>query len=1289
MKTHHQNTWQFAKLFLAALVFALGMVACGGGGGGGGGGTSAGINPSTGGYQLAIKSVSIEAAAAAPVESSGAGTLSARSAFVIAANADFILSVTVENTGKGTSPANTSFVLYRSDDKATLEAIGDVVGTYAVGAVGGDSERVITQVITDATLSTDSTKPTRFIVEGQFAGETVAADGDDEAVSNDYLGVEVYTNAGGSVVNEDDLITGTEIVAVIDYDWSATGATAELVGDQIAVSVVVTNLSEHRADKGATLSFYRSGSSPVTTSDTGVGMVSISRLAAGGKSTESIEIPAPTTEGTYYYGACIVSDDDSTANNNCATDSDAVVLTKKYGVVAFDEIGDEWFGDASVNQSTVADAYSEAIRLCVADGGSSSGCEALVTFTAHAAYAGGVKIGDDTKAILAWATGNTLARAESAALAKCEAEGGATSGAYACAPLGNFSDEYDNSHSNSPAIDGTETSGYREVVFALEQGPVAARKYGAVAFETTSTNFVTGTGTSVNQPTQAAAHSEAIRLCVDDGGSSGGCEVFVTFTAHMAFSVGVHKTDRTKNVVAWATANTSQAAKSAAVAECRRAGGKTSGGGACTFYDEPYSNSPATDGAEDVGSQLFVFGWDFGIELSADDSTLTPSQSFTLSAVVGSWNASATPATTLTYYLSSDFTLNAGGAGFAIDSGDTRLGIVSVPALFPEEEALQSISLAAPSTAGTYYYIACVPTDGLEQDPDDNCDFIDVTVSSGGDGDEFDVSVTAFSVSSASVSESASITLSATVGNASSATVSSPATTSVYYFRSPNSTISIFDNVVATDSVGALAAAETSNETVSISVPSIAGTYYYGACTFSNGDSNEGNDCSAGSQVVVGASVAPTTFDLSVTAFSVSKSSIVAGEAITLNATVTNASSATASSPVATLKYYRSTDATITSTDTEVGTADSISALAASATESETATDSPSVAGTYYYGACVVGTGDSDTTNNCSAGTQVDVAARDFDLSVTAFSVSKSSIVAGEAITLNATVGNDSSAMHSSPAATLKYYRSSDATIDATDTEVGTSDSISALAAAATESETTTDSPSVAGTYYYGACVVGTGDSDTTNNCSAGMQVVVAARDFDLSVTAFTVSSSSVFASDSITLNATVANDSSAMHSSPATTLRYYRSSDATIDASDTQVATDSVGALASSATSNETASVSVPSSVGTYYYGACVAATGDSDTSNNCSAGVQVTVAAAISSCTVGQVLAIGDSCRISGNGGTLVVTWDGSSITIGSSNFGGGTLSISGSNIIIGGVSGWSISGGPVSGGWEITSL
>ena len=475
---------------------------------------------------------------------------------------------------------------------------------------------------------------------------------------------------------------------------------------------------------------------------------------------------------------------------------------------------------------------------------------------------------------------------------------------------------------------------------------------------------------------------------------------------------------------------------------------------------------------------------------------------------------------------------------------------------------------------------------------------------------EYDWSASGAAVSKASVLTGETIIISVKVTNNGFRAPSA----SLRFYRSDDAVIRSGDDTpVGTVSVRALATGAHSNEDVRVTVPSAAGTYYYGACVVGAGDSTSINDCSRGVQVGVAAPAVPV-FDLSVPAFSVSKSSVVAGEAITLNATVGNDSSATASSSVATLRYYRSSDVTITSADTEVGAADSIGALAAAATSAQTATDSPSIAGTYYYGACIVATGDSDTSNNCSVGRQVVVTApvpAAFDLSVTAFSVDPSSIVAGAEITFAATVSNASSATVSSPVAELKYYRSSDATIDATDTEVGAADAIGVLAAAAMESETATDSPSTAGTVYYGACVVATGDSDTTNNCSAGSRVDVAAQAFDLSVSTFGVSKSSVVTDEAITLSATVTNASSATVSSPVATLRYYRSIDSTIDSTnDTEVGTsDSISALAAAATSDQTATVN-PSTAGTVYYGACIVGAGDSNANNNCSVGVQVVVA-------------------------------------------------------------------------------
>ena len=79
--------------------------------------------------------------------------------------------------------------------------------------------------------------------------------------------------------------------------------------------------------------------------------------------------------------------------------------------------------------------------------------------------------------------------------------------------------------------------------------------------------------------------------------------------------------------------------------------------------------------------------------------------------------------------------------------------------------------------------------------------------------------------------------------------------------------------------------------------------------------------------------------------------------------------------------------------------------------------------------------------------------------------------------------------------------------------------------------------------------------------------------------------------------------------SSSATTLRYYRSDDATLTNSDTQVGSTQVGGLEASDSSGERVTFTAPSSVGMYYYGGCVdPVSGESNTNNNCS-GVQVTV--------------------------------------------------------------------------------
>ena len=110
----------------------------------------------------------------------------------------------------------------------------------------------------------------------------------------------------------------------------------------------------------------------------------------------------------------------------------------------------------------------------------------------------------------------------------------------------------------------------------------------------------------------------------------------------------------------------------------------------------------------------------------------------------------------------------------------------------------------------------------------------------------------------------------------------------------------------------------------------------------------------------------------------------------------------------------------------------------------------------------------------------------------------------------------------------------------------------------------------------------------------------------DLVVANPEVSDTSPPAKASLVFSATVRNAGD--RSAVATTVRVFRSDDATITTSDEQVGASAVAALAASASRVVTVELT-PSSPGTSYYGACVdAVAGESDTANNCSAAIEVT---------------------------------------------------------------------------------
>ena len=231
-----------------------------------------------------------------------------------------------------------------------------------------------------------------------------------------------------------------------------------------------------------------------------------------------------------------------------------------------------------------------------------------------------------------------------------------------------------------------------------------------------------------------------------------------------------------------------------------------------------------------------------------------------------------------------------------------------------------------------------------------------------------------------------------------------------------------------------------------------------------------------------------------------------------------------------------------------------------------------------------------------------------------------------------------------SVATTLRYYRSTDATITTSDTAEGT-DAVGVLSASGSSAESISlTAPATAGVYYYGACVDAvTDESDTTEQLlgvgEGGRRG--AGSDPDLEVGTPTVTTAAPETGASFTLSATVSNtgDGESSRRRCATTgPRTRRSRRPTPRWARTRwVCWRRRGPAA------ESISLTAPATAGAYYYGACVdAVTGESDTTDNCSASVKVDGGGAE---VPGPGGGDADGGRIeqSGDGGELYVVGDG----------------------------------------------
>ena len=1037
----------------------------------------------------------------------------------------FTLSARVTNAGDGESAA-TTLRYYQSTD-ATISDTDTEVGTASVGALAasGTSDHSIG-------LTAPSTAGTYYY------GACVDSVTDESDTTN---------NCSGSV----QVTVSPSTSPDLEVETPSVNNASPRTGASFTLSATVTNAGDEESEE-TTLRYYRSTDNTISTSDAEVGSDAVEVLAVDGTSDQSISLTAPSTAGTYYYGACVDAvTDESDTTNNCSASV-----------------------KVDVEDSTTPTRHPNLEVGTLTVYGTTLGPEAPFTM-----YATVTNSGDGSSA--------------------------ATTLRYY--------------HSTDSTITTSDTEVGTDAVGSLAANGASDQTFDLTAPSTMGTNYYGACVDAVSREsdtTDNCSSSVEITMAPPDLQFDGGAQLgpLLSTDGLLRIVVGVENRGRGKSAPTTirfyrstdTTITSSDTELESQTVESLRSGRESTHRtswfappsalgdyfhGACwdpVPGESNTANNCTTYFTARVRPNLEV------PEVGVSDTSLETGESFTLTAKVKNTGLWESTATTLRYY-------RRGSPGL-ITRTSTELGTDSVDALASAGESEQSIQLTAPPWHGTHYYGGCVDAIPNEQNSNlpSNCSQgVALTVESRPD---LTVSLT---VNRTVVKPGWRSTLLATVTNEGEA---NSRHSRLRYYRSDDANISTSDTEIGMDVVGTLAPAGTEDESVSQTAPSTTTplTYYYGACVdVLTDESDTTNNCSEAVEVTV--RVQP---DLDILGGSGYTPPLVPGGSFFLTARLENEGDGEA--PATTLRAYHSEDTTITTSDTELDTKEIDAHAPGDITHHRFNLTAPDTPGTYYYGTCVDAvTDESDTTNNCTFATTLVVPVPAPDLTAWVDSTTDGSPDPGESFTLSAVVWNLGAL--SAGATTLRYYRSTSPWIldPSTDPAVGT-DSVGALASAA-KSEESIDltAPAIPDSYYYYACVDSvTDENDTDNNCQRYSPVRVTVTAPNLQVGTPTVDDASPDTGGTFTLSATVTN--AGTEGAAATTLRYYRSTDATITTSDTEVGTDSVGALAAAGTSAQSIDLTAPSTAGTYYYGACVdSVTDESPTTDNCSSSVTVTATA------------------------------------------------------------------------------
>ena len=856
------------------------------------------------------------------------------------------------------------------------------------------------------------------------------------------LGLAAIIFAGLASCSAALLLDGVREVPDLMVSAAAIGAGAPGAGTTFTLSVAVSNQGEGKS-AAATLRYYRSTDATITSSDTEVGKDTVAQLAAAESSSRSVQLTAPSSPGTYYYGACVDPvTDESDTTNNCSTSVPVTVPEPETEPEPGPEPEPERHPDLVVTPPSVSDSGPA--------GGAQFTLSATVSNDGEgAAAATMLRYYRSTDATIT----TTDTEVGTDAIEELAASGSSSQSVELTAPASPATYYY--GACVDPVTDETDTanncSGSVQVMVPEPEQRAPSVEIGAADDK----EWAPAGDTVVLRAPVGDTGDLTVRVLDDQGEeiagatvswSSSNTNVATVDSSGVMTAVGVGSVTLTARATLPASSTQSSVTGRSAAAASRASGqavAQSEGSVAGSIDVEVVSRAsrieitPASVSFEEVGARATLTATIY----DQDDNVMQPTY--------WAWSSADRAVATV--------------EGLSLASGIQA----SVQAI---GKGTTKVTLSANGSAtGTASVTVAAVTVRAPQP---------------------DLVVGSPSVNESAPAAGAPFTLSATVENEGEG--ESEATT-LRYYRSPNATITTADAQEGTDDVAVLSASATSEESISLTAPSSPGVYYYGACVEAVADeSDTTNNCSTSVRVTVPKPPTPGKPDLIVSGVWTTTSGLVPGflpgAYFRLWAVVKNSGDGAAEAT--TLRYYRSTDATITTADAEEGT-DDVGVLSASATSEESISLTAPSPGTYYYGACVEAvTDESDTTNNCSTFVRIDVreppTAGKPDLIIPAVLAGSTvaGFPAGGSFRLSAVVTNYGGG--ASEATTLRYYRSTDETITSSDTSEGT-DAVPGLAVSESSGQfVDLTAPSSPGRYYYGACVDAVpNESDTTNNCSS------------------------------------------------------------------------------------------------------------------------------------------------------------------------------------------------------------